>query len=145
MLSNTKYLYLIYALVNILPLCTHPFSCTAVPSCSFERKQAGNKNMLSKLRETSACWLCLLRLLQDSESFLPAKELLVRRLLKAFYQDRAFPLARLRTPSLPPVNDLVLLAQTTAPHPPFQSHGSMPPLAMQKGTKTSCFCNSHRV
>ena len=118
-LSNTKYIYLVHALVNILPLHTRPFSCTAVPSCSFERKQAGNKNMLSKLRETSACWLHLLRLLQDSESFLPAKELLVRRLFKLFYQDTAFPLARLRTPSLPPVNDVALLAQTTAPCPPF--------------------------
>lgn len=96
--------------------------------------------MSSKLTETSAHWLHLLRLLQDSESFLPAKELLVRRL---FYQDTAFPLARLRTPSFPPVNDLVLLAQTTAPHRPFQRDGSMSPLGMQEGTKTSCFCSLH--
>lgn len=93
-LCNTKYMYLVYA----LPLHTHPFFCTAVPSCSFERKQAGNKNMLSRLRETSACWLCLLRLLQTSEPFLLAKKLLVRRLFRLFYEDTALPLATLRTP-----------------------------------------------
>jgi len=75
--------------------------------------------MLSKLREISAYGVHLLRLLWDSESFLPAEKLLVRSLFRLFYQDTAFPLPRLRTPSLPPVSDLALLAKTTTPHLSF--------------------------
>lgn len=59
----------------------------------------GNNNVLSKWWETLACYLCLLWLLWDTESFLPAKELLVRRLFKLFHQDTVFPLARLHSTS----------------------------------------------
>lgn len=96
----------------------------------------GNNNVLSKWRETLACYLCLLWLLWDTESFLPAKELLVRRLFKLFHQDTVFHWQG----SIPPVNDLELLAQTTVPHPGFQKDGSVLP----EETKTSCFCSMHR-